>query len=83
MISPSKYVVSVGWSSVSPGEQVQSQHQVQGRLVLTGSAQTLDAEVAAEERFPQVNVFDLNLDLVDLPLGLLRPRKAAAGSEVC
>lgn len=48
-----------------------------------GKGQTLDTEVAAEERFPQVNVFDLDLDLVDLPLGLLRPREAAACSQVC
>jgi hypothetical protein len=48
-----------------------------------GKGQTLDAEVAAEERFSQVNIFDLNLDLVDLPLGLLGPREAAACSQVC
>lgn len=46
----------------------------------SGKGQTLDTEVTAEERFPQINVFDLNLNLVDLPLGLLCPLEAAACS---
>lgn len=43
--------------------------------------QSLNTQVAAEERFAQVNMFDLNLDLVDLSFGLLRAAKLASGSE--
>lgn len=51
MISPSKYVVSVGWSSVSPCKWVDSQQQDQEKDVFNRgrNKQTLDAEVAAEE----------------------------------
>lgn len=43
--------------------------------------QTLDTQVATEKRFAQVNMFDLDLDLVDLSLGLLCAAESASGSE--
>lgn len=48
---------------------------------MLGAKQTLDTQVAAEKRFTQVNMFDLDLDLVDLSFGLLRAAKLASGSE--
>jgi hypothetical protein len=43
--------------------------------------QTLDAQVAAEEGFAQVDMLDLDLDVVDLSFGLLRAAELAPRSE--
>lgn len=43
--------------------------------------QTLNAQVAAEEGFAQVNMLDLDLDIVDLSFGLLRAAELAPRSE--
>ena len=42
---------------------------------------TLDAEVAAEIRCGEVDVFDLHLHVVDLPVRLLRPFEFAPGAQ--
>ena len=42
---------------------------------------TLYAEVAAQEGFGEVDVFDLDLDFVDLAVGLLGSAELAAGVE--
>lgn len=43
--------------------------------------QTLDAEVAAEIGFVHVDVLDLDVDIVDLSVGLLGPCELAASPE--
>lgn len=43
--------------------------------------QSLDAQVAAEEGLAQVNMLDLDLDVVDLPFGLLCAAELAPRSE--
>lgn len=43
--------------------------------------QTLDAQVAAEEGFAQVNMLDLDLDVVDLSFRLLCAAELASRSE--
>lgn len=43
--------------------------------------QTLDAQVAAEKGFAQVNMLDLDLDVVDLSFGLLCAAELASRSE--
>lgn len=42
---------------------------------------TLYSQVSAEERFGQVDVFDLDLHVVDLAIGLLSPVELAAWVE--
>lgn len=52
-----------------------------GGVGCKGAWRTLDAEVTAEIRLGQVNVFDLDLDFVDLPVGLLRSFEFAPGAQ--
>ena len=42
---------------------------------------TLNTEVAAQIRLREVDVFDLDLDVVDLSVRLLRPFEFAAGAQ--
>ena len=43
--------------------------------------QTLNTQVAAEERLSHVDVLQLHLNIVHLAVGLLRAAKLAAGAE--
>lgn len=43
---------------------------------------TLNPEVSAQRRLSQVNVFDFNLNIIDLTFRLLRAMELAAGPQV-
>jgi hypothetical protein len=77
MISPSKYVVKLGWSSVRPTNY---QLRTTVRLGL-GQARTFDAQISAQEGVAHIDVFDLDLDLVLLTIGGLVSFEATAGAE--
>lgn len=65
-------VVSEAWRR----EKV-SGHGLRGR----GLGGTLDTEVATQVRSSEIDVFDLDLHVVDLPVRLLRPFEFGAGAE--
>jgi len=68
IISPSKKVVRVGWSSVRPGGVLADWLVVGVGDCIEGrrGGDTLYAQVAAEEGLGHVDVFDFDLDVVDL-----------------
>jgi len=80
IISPSKYVVSVGWSSVSPAG-IHCQRHVAQRLE-DPVTRTLNAEVSTEKRLPKIHMLDLDLDVINLPLRLLCAVEFAARSQI-
>lgn len=43
---------------------------------------TLNPEVSAQRRLSQVNIFDFNLNIIDLTFRLLRAMELAAGPQV-
>lgn len=51
------------------------------RILRGRRARTLDAQVAADEGFGHVDVLDLDLHFIYLPVGLLRADKLAAIAE--
>ena len=87
MISPSKKVVNVGWSSVSPGVGRKA-YRVSDfinlfvwRIYCEQLLLTLYAKVPTQERFGQIHVFDLDLDVIDLTIALLRALEPGTGFE--
>ena len=80
MISPSKYVVRVGLSSVRPVvPPILCQCIVSLCKMLR--RQTLYFQISAKERLAKIYIFDFNLDVVNLTLRLLGPMKPAAGAQ--
>src|SRR5262249_22152499 len=81
MISPSKNVVRVGWSSVSP--------VFWGRRLVIWTAQvhmrnrwhTLDSEIAAEVRLRHIDMFDLHIHIIYLTVRLLSSHELATGPK--
>jgi uncharacterized membrane protein YccF (DUF307 family) len=85
IISPSKKVVKVGWSSVKPKEgRIQPRSEQLYTviwLIAAGKWLTLDAQVAAKVRFCNVHMFDFHINIVNLFVGHLSTSKSASGAK--
>lgn len=54
---------------------------VEKKLSVSGLSPTLNSEISTQGRFSQVNVFDFNLNIINLPLRLLRAVEFATRSQ--
>ena len=76
MISPSKYVVRVGWSSVSPVGRTSVYVQMES----VRTSPTLYSQITAKERFPHVHMLNFNLHIVFLAFGILSTLEPTAST---
>jgi hypothetical protein len=79
MISPSKKVVRVGWSSVRPARE--ERLETVPSMLNECHPLTLDAKVSAKVGFSHVHMLDFHVDIIYLAIRLLSASKLTSRSQ--